>query len=114
MLGVEQRCENAAGIKIRKAEPVDRAIGRDERRSSPVTDYGVIANRGIAVSPIFRGAIGDGLTPCLLARDAFGDQGAEALVILVAGRAAVKVIAQARKPRIGVDAGQFELDVLVE
>ena len=55
-----------------------------------------------------------GAEPAAAARDAFGDQGAEALVILVAGRAAVKVIAQARKPRIGVDAGQFELDVLVE
>src|SRR5215208_5602467 len=42
------------------------------------------------------------------------DQRAEALVVLSAGRATVEMGAQARQPRVGVQAGKLQLDVLVQ
>jgi hypothetical protein len=43
-----------------------------------------------------------------------GNEVQEALVVLVAGRAAIEVRAHARNLAIGVRFGQFELDVAVE
>ena len=48
-LAVEQAREDGRGIEIRQAQPVDRAVARDERRGAAITDEGVVANRGVPV-----------------------------------------------------------------
>src|SRR5829696_3485550 len=63
-LRVEDRSEDAARIQIWKAEPVDGSFGGHQGRGSSIADQGVVANRGIAVSPSCGGGRGDGLAPC--------------------------------------------------
>ena len=46
-LGVEQRSEHARRVKARTAEPVDRAVGRDERSCLQVADQPVIRDQGV-------------------------------------------------------------------
>ena len=49
-LRVEQRGEDARPVEARQAEPVDRAVGGDERRGLQVPDQSVIGDVGIRVS----------------------------------------------------------------
>jgi len=49
-----------------------------------------------------------------LARRIVEEQGAQAVMVLRAGTATIKVMAQAGNARPGVDACQFELDVSVD
>ncbi len=48
-LGVEDAREDARRVDVGEAEPVDRAVARDERAGTAVADQGVFADRGVAV-----------------------------------------------------------------
>ena len=47
-LRVQQRAEDRRAVEARPAEPVDRPVGRDERRRAAVREEGVVADRGVA------------------------------------------------------------------
>src|SRR5260370_15982480 len=47
-LRVENAREDGAGIEARPAEPVDRAMARDERGRAGIADQRIVGNRGVS------------------------------------------------------------------
>ena len=51
LLGVEDRREHAGRVEARTAEPVDRAVGADERHAVEVADHAVLGDGQVGAHP---------------------------------------------------------------